>query len=227
MNSAKRSVVLWALVTLAALAPGRAARADDDPFRELSAEWWQWTLSIPTPENPLADPTGAKCMVGQRGPVWFLAGGGVPGETTRTCTVPAGKVLFFPVLNAMFFDSPNVCGQGPEPIPVPEMRAVIDAFIAGATDISAHFDGQPLVNLRRVRSRVFEVALPEDNLFDVPCADLGGSPGGIFTPAVGDGYYAALRPLRPGNHTLHFHSEVPEFGFALDVTYNLIAVPTD
>ena len=51
------------------------------PLSELSAEWWQWVYSIPQPyatdtaiSNPLFDPTGASCMVGQQGSVWFLAG---------------------------------------------------------------------------------------------------------------------------------------------------------
>src|SRR6266404_1942081 len=40
----------------------------------LTGEWWQWALSIPASQNPLLDTTGDKCMVGQRGPIWFLAG---------------------------------------------------------------------------------------------------------------------------------------------------------
>ena len=50
-------------------------------------------------------------------------------------------------------------------------------------------------------------------------------PGGIYSSAVDDGYYAIVRPLRPGNHTLHYHAEVPDAGFVIDVTYHLIAVP--
>src|SRR3954469_5315630 len=34
----------------------------------LSAEWWQWALSIPTPVNPQIDPDGKNAVVGQRGP---------------------------------------------------------------------------------------------------------------------------------------------------------------
>src|SRR5437899_1087429 len=39
-------------------------------YGEWSAAWWQWVLSIPKRDNPLADPTGEKCAVGQSGPVW-------------------------------------------------------------------------------------------------------------------------------------------------------------
>ena len=37
---------------------------------------------------------------GQSGPVWFLTGVLIKGGTAkRDCTVPAGRMLFFPILN--------------------------------------------------------------------------------------------------------------------------------
>src|SRR5262245_530845 len=51
---------------------------DSQPFgksyRQWSAEWWQFVFSLPLSANPLFDETGEKCVVGQHGPVWFLAG---------------------------------------------------------------------------------------------------------------------------------------------------------
>ena len=42
---------------------------------ELTGEWWQWALSIPASVNPNLVQTGDDtCMIGQRGPIWFLAG---------------------------------------------------------------------------------------------------------------------------------------------------------
>lgn len=224
MNSFAKTSFAAALTALCLVVSAQPAGADDDPLRTLTGEWWQLMLSIPPAENPILDPTGAQCMVGQHGPLWLLAGS-FGGEVTRTCTVPAGKVLFFPVINFVFFDTPNACGQGPEAIPVAEMRAIAGAAIDGASGVSATFDGQALNNIRRVRSRVFELTLPEDNLFDAACADTGGLPGGVYPTAVDDGYYALLKPLRPGNHTLRIQAEVPEAGFVIDTTYHLIAVP--
>src|SRR5574341_1319356 len=43
-------------------------------YGEWSARWWQWGLGQPAATNPIDDPTGAFCDVGQSGPVWFLAG---------------------------------------------------------------------------------------------------------------------------------------------------------
>ncbi len=221
MKGVQRILITVVAASLGLIPPLQAA-PDDVDLRSLTAEWWQWALSIPASENPVADPTGAKCVVGQRGPVWFLAGSF--GETvTRTCSVPAGKVLFFPVANGSFFDSPGLCGQGAS-ISVPEARAGLAAFIGGLTDLAVEVNGKA-VGMQRIRSRVFTVALPEDNLFDAVCAADGGMPAGIYAPAVDDGYYVRLKPLKPGNHTLHFHAENAEVGFAIDTTYHLTVVP--
>jgi hypothetical protein len=80
----------------------------DAILKNLTAKWWQWALSIPVFENPLLDQTGEKCMVGQRGPVWFLVGNFGGGDTTRSCSIPEGKRLFFPVINSVNIDTPNV-----------------------------------------------------------------------------------------------------------------------
>jgi hypothetical protein len=43
---------------------------------EWSARWVQWALSIPAATNPILDPDGENCELGQSGSVWFLAGTG-------------------------------------------------------------------------------------------------------------------------------------------------------
>jgi hypothetical protein len=190
---------------------------------QLSVQWWQWALSIPTSINPQLDPTGENCMVGQRGSVWFLGGTFGGGSATRTCAVPEDTLLFFPVINSVNINTPNICGQGPANLRVKELRAAIAPFIDGATNVAVEVDGEPIRNLHRDQSKVFEVALPEENVFNAFCA--GGNPAGIFSPAVDDGVYVQLNPLKVGEHTLHFHAENPGAGFVLDVTYDLTVVP--
>jgi hypothetical protein len=87
-------IAIVGIIGLRLMMPLNMAFADSPPFEQLSAEWWQWALSIPVSENPLLDETGEKCVVGQRGSEWFLAGNFAGGRTTRTCTVPEGKTLF-------------------------------------------------------------------------------------------------------------------------------------
>lgn len=91
------NIIGAALVSLECAA-SPALHAQPDPARSsLSAQWWEWALSIPPSVNPSLDTTGANCMVGQHGAVWFLGGffGDNPDPITRACTVPAHKTLFF------------------------------------------------------------------------------------------------------------------------------------
>lgn len=200
------------------------AYADGQDYKNTTPEWWQWALSIPASVNPLLDETGAQCMVGQRGGEWFLAGVFYPlSGATRECTIPEGVTLFFPVVNSVNFDAPNVCGQG-GPNPTSDYRDAAAAFIDATFNRSASIDGKPIKQLHRVRSPVFALALPEDNMFNHPDICGGTLPAGIYSPAVDDGYYVRLNPLKVGAHEVVIHAEGP-LGFVLDVTYNLTVVP--
>src|SRR5712691_8580513 len=134
-------------------------------------------------------------MVGQRGATLFLASVFTGGTVTRTCSIPQGTMLFFPVINNVNINSPNVCGQDANNISVAKLRAQIAPFIDGATALSVTLDGNSVANVQRVKSTVFEVALPRDNVFNKPCARFGGVPAGIYSPAVADGFYVDLPPL--------------------------------
>ena len=223
MFNALRNRLITALpLALALAAQANPAAAESEGLKALSAQWWQWALSIPAPLNPLLDTTGEKCMVGQRGSTWFLAGlFGGGGPTIRNCTVPDNVSLFLPVINSVNLNSPNICGQGPADISVADLRAGAAPFIDGSMNLLVEVDGKPVKHLRRVQSKVFAAALPEDNLFDPPCADAGGVPAGVLSPVIDDGVYAHIGSLKAGMHTLHIHAENPSAGFVLEVTYNL------
>jgi hypothetical protein len=216
-------------IVLGLMTPGRMAFADDGdslpPLPVLTGQWWQWAYSIPLSQNPLTDETGDRCMIGQRGSIWFLAGvGNTTGLATRTCSVPEDIPLFFPVINIVNFNSPNHCFNGPTPLTLKDLRKFVATPIDGVSNKSLKVDGQFKNNLiHRVQSEVFEVALPGSGpgpSFDNLCVDL---PEGIYSPAVDDGYYVLLAPLSRGNHTIHFQAEShSSFGdFTQNITHNL------
>ncbi|MBL1263645.1 hypothetical protein [Candidatus Methylomicrobium oryzae] len=171
---------LLKIIGLGVILPANTAFANN----RLSIEWYQWMLSIPPYYNPMFDNSGEKCAIGQHGSVWFLADdwSGSPA-TTRPCSIPAGKTVYFPVMSTVYFDAPNVCGQGPDNISVNVMYALNASFIAGVANLSVEIDGKAIKELQHVRSKVFAITLPEDNIFDVSCADagLGDVPGGIYS----------------------------------------------
>jgi len=189
-------------------------------FPRWSAEWWQFVLSFPMPENPLLDSTGEKCAIGQHGPVWFLMGA-LGGSVERRCSVPARKALFFPVVNLVNVNTNTQTADA--------LRAEIASCFDGVTTLSVEVDGTPIEGLQRhpdrfrVRSVAFDVTLPAKNLFEVFAVVL---PSGIYSPAVSDGFYVMLKPLDAGDHLLRIHGESP-CGSPFDVTYRLTAAPSN
>jgi len=108
-----------------------------------SAAWWQYVLAQPASSNPLLDPTGANCGVGQSGNVFFLVGTTSGTVTRNDCTLPAGKALFFPLVNIYVDDSPPVIGDGS----TADLHACAQALSIPATELHATIDGTSLSNL--------------------------------------------------------------------------------
>src|SRR5262245_24218565 len=202
------------MVGVAVLLAASSVPMTAESSRDLSAEWWQWALSIPASENPLVDTDGSKCMVGQRGSTWFLAGVFFGGTAVRNCTIPPETDLFFPVYNSVQIDTPGLCGQGPS-IPVVGLRATAANDVAGVTNLLAEVDGRRQ-NLRHVRSRVFAVALPVHHLFEALCG-AGEVPDGVYAPAVDEGFYANVNELDPGMHSVHIHADNNSANVHIDV----------
>lgn len=194
-------------------------------YGEWGARWWKWAFSVPAADNPLFDSNGANCAAGQSGPVWFLAGSGSSGVTTRSCTIPAGKGLFFPVINA----EDNPAEEGVFPIfgtDLDDMQAGIEGWMDNAADLHAAVDGHPVSDVAQYRAGFspFSITAPcgDGNLWD-----LYGYAGlcGTTSPAVTDGYWLMLAPLSAGDHTVTFGGSLPDFGFSLDLVYHLHVAP--
>jgi len=193
-------------------------------YGEWGARWWQWALAQPAAVNPLFDTTGAYCGQGQLGPVWFLAGA-FGGTFVRSCSVPAGKALFFPVVNQEWDNF--VCVEPDSTLDVAGLRAFAKSVIDLTSGLAVTVDGASVQGLGtglttsyRVTSPVFSYTLPPANVvLALGCAD--AAPG-TYTPIVDDGVYLMLAPLPAGPHIIRIQAENPAFGFFLDVTYNLV-----
>jgi hypothetical protein len=189
--------------------------ADSDrhaSFSALSAQWWQWAWSMPAGNDPVNDTTGASCMIGQRGPVWFLAGARSSEPVTRRCSIPEGVVLFFPVINSGFVYVPD-CGD--PNLSIAELRTLLAPFIDDASGLSVVLDGRPVKSLRRVRSDVFATVFPRRNVLGADCI----VPGKVYSPSLDDGYYVKLPGLRAGTHRLRIRGT--SGSFLVDVSYML------
>ncbi len=207
-----------AIALACAATPSFADDDSPDSPRELTAQWWQWALSIPAAVNPLTDDTGKYCMVGQRGSVWFLAGTFSDQPVQRTCTIPERVALFFPVLNYFYVNTPACDGID---LSVREARALAAAQMDGATGLSVMLDNRAVPKVQRIRSEVYPAVFPPESLFGGTCP----VPGDIYWPGVDDGYYVRLHDLPVGQHYLSFRGTTAG-GFTVDVSYTLNVVRT-
>jgi len=200
------------------------ANAFGKSYGEWSAEWWKWTFSLPVDQHPLSDT--ADCSEGQSGKVWFLGGtyttleedGVVTGTADRECTVPVGKALFFPIVNAAAdsTDDPDATEK--------DLREWANDAADHMQDLEVVIDGTPVehLGLFRAESPLFMLGpLPDNNV-------LGQEEGSTFD-AVADGFYCLLAPLSKGAHEIHFGGKIIftqendgfDFTFILDITYHI------
>ena len=205
----------------------------------LGAKWWQWALEIPTPINPLVDANpcnvnqhGYFFFIGgvftvtdtsgtsESSNVFQTRNAGHSSDTSvssdtndhieRTCTIPKGKAIFFPVYNAIQTFGPEPSGP---PATVQEAIQIVKESVNQATNLKASVDGTNIKVDSKLRSltRIFEFTLPENNLF-------GTDVLGPYT-AISDGYWVALKPLKVGNHEISISANHPSGN--IDITYHI------
>jgi hypothetical protein len=225
-----RLIPLLGLLPLLSAAPAVAATADEPassatsvvmppgshPYGKTyggwSASWWQYMLSVPAATNPLLDQTGADCGAQQSGQVFYLGGAfdanGTVSVHRTQCHVPAGKALFFPIVNTFCPNLPDY------------FTAFCHDPMDQATDMSAEVDGKEIQGLGtgtttryRAEAHDFSFTTPPDNIIQ--------HDGFTESGEAADGTYLMLTPLPPGSHTIHFHVNMPPWPLDLDVTYDL------
>jgi hypothetical protein len=154
---------------------------------------------------------------GQGGQIFFLAGN-FGGTTVRQCSVPAGKALFFPVINGLWI--------APEEGDNESCRQAVNEFLGFPAQIACSIDGVPVADLRAYRAQ----SPPGGSPFHIRAGGLLESlapdfyvPRGYLPGTVADGYWLLVK-LGPGKqHVIQFsgQSANEEFPFELDVTYLL------
>jgi hypothetical protein len=175
-------------------------------YNELVSQWTNWLIAEPMATNPAFDPDGSFCDKNQRGHIWFLATT-FGGMADRTCEVPAGKAIFISLGGVYVSFSPDYLGA--DPIcssltgDLEQIRCDVNNDIPLASDISlkAIIDGVEVNDLFAFRAQSqpggFTLRVPDSSLL----TDFG-LPSGDRYPAVADGYFLLLEPLKPGTHTL-------------------------
>jgi hypothetical protein len=184
--------------------------------------WWSWCYSDPSGKSPVEDTNGAFCFKNQPvESVWFL-GGTFGGKVERTCQIPPGRSIFFPVVNDIisFLTDPELKSED-------ELHCYAKSDIDNTLILQVTLDSLEIKGLRayRVHSSLFNITLTSNDSSRV-----------ASTLAVSDGYWLFLRPLTQGDHVLEFIGEKLEYDkmdnsksnpleylpkFRVEVKYNL------
>lgn len=210
MKMSRTSLLAWLLGPSLAMAQAGLDKLVVPPdqmvagksLQDWSVDWWQWAASFDRDESPIVDRTGELCAARQEGPVWFLAGTYGTQRTIRKCKVPAGKHLFFPLINYI------VSRPADREVSCATVKADVRRWTNNADALILEIDGQRKYDLQafRLTSKCFnmaERAVPKQFVF----------------PAAANGYYVMLKPLSPGVHTVNFGGALPSMLQA--VTYTL------
>jgi hypothetical protein len=185
---------LTAVVLAALVGCGRAESSQESLSSEdLQSRWWTWASAEPERTNPVADQDGGACGRNQSKDVWFLAGT-FGTQVKRTCSVPRGTPLAFPLVNRI--GEPADCADF---MRTAEGSAVLDGK---EVDSDAH---------QGDRIAVRSVA-------DNPVTATEGQ----FT-TTGCGLWAQLPPLEPGRHTLTIRGRSGDFTVGVDYTLTVDA----
>jgi hypothetical protein len=162
-----------------------------------SAAWSKWMFSIPKNKNPGLDKTGKFSSENQTNTkVWFLAGTfGNQELVRRKVEIPVGRSILFPILvKEDSFEEDNDLKTELELIN--RSKRATDKVL----ELDASIDGNKVKNLKkfRVRSEVYNLTFPPNNIYDL-------SPR--RTKSVCDGFWVFVRPLGVGQHVIYFRGE--------------------
>jgi hypothetical protein len=184
-------------------------------YQEWSAKWWQWSLEQST--NHLELVGRPRIFNEQASRVQFLAGVYLPGPggvtiATRKVSIPAETPLFFPILSS--WDDNTGCPF--TSFTAAELTAAVAGMWSGVTLTSCTIDGVAVPGLSNPATTEYLVQTPPfcyttagtDNVlagfFGDTCID-GNT---VIYPAVAEGVYLMLSPLKPGKHTINFVGQV-------------------
>lgn len=194
-------------------------------YQQLAKGWLRWMEAIPAATNPVLDETGANCAVGQGGPVWYLAGT-FGGPVDRSCDVPFGRLLYFPLVNAFSTIPPfAVTPEQDEAFWTARATNFILGTRAQTCELRLRIDGREVLADLAARDQALWTALLEP--FSVDMAEdgiFGDLPGGEWPYAYIGGHFALFAPLTRGEHTLEFGGakcDGDERFFEVAATYHL------
>jgi hypothetical protein len=184
-------------------------------YTEWTEIWLQQFMSYDCATVPWVHPENT--LFYSNGPVYILAGIAEPNGSVNI-TVPHGKALLFPMVNFWWDLCPGELppGMTPEEYLIPNVETLLTYIDVNSLHVT--IDGDAVSNLPSYKflTGVFDFT---GNIELAGCLDPCVT--GSSQPVVMGGYYIMLKPLSKGQHTVHYHMEIPIWDAVQDGTYNI------
>ncbi|MFJ4667229.1 signal protein [Kitasatospora purpeofusca] len=166
---------------------------------EVQYGWWNWAAGSTADRSPVLDRSGRWCGEHQHEDIWYLAGTTGGGAVERTCAVPVGLPVLFPLV--------TMVGEAAD------CEVFMDRARGSATLDGAPLPSEPLgatrIQLHSVAGNAFGATVTEsENIWSC-------------------GLWVRLDPLVSGSHELTLRGSTEEPAISVEVDYHLrAAVPT-
>jgi hypothetical protein len=163
-------------------------------YGDWAADWWSWLLTAPAEASPML--VGG-CSARESAPVVFVPQTFFGNALEFECAVSHDRWL---LVGGAGVECDSITGGGETE---EELSACVEEGRASFSHVSITVDGEPVPALGEhwVTSPMYELEIPEGNLF--------GLPGGT-TNAVAGGWFVMIEPLAPGSHTIVVRGEVDQ-----------------
>ncbi|HEX2912046.1 MAG TPA: hypothetical protein VH186_14655 [Chloroflexia bacterium] len=164
-------------------------------YYQWAEAWYQWLFPL-WGQKGVNLFGGSECVsLNQNQEVFFLTGTSGGNHVERHCSIPAGRPLFFPVLNTAYFEDPAVYDHSMKPpyVPATWVKLLYQALAPDNTSLQAWIDDVPVANLRD-----YLVVTDPQKPFpvNIPAFGIKNWEG------VQGGFYLLVNPLSPGKHTI-------------------------
>jgi hypothetical protein len=188
---------------------------DESPFGISNSDWvakfWNWghSLKLDPQTNVIAGLKENGCLIHKENSVAMLADTAFGGVWNQNCTISRNEGTLIPIWT-------GECNQGSKECigkPFEELKKAARGFDLGKVKGLVKVDNIPVAKLdaidykTNIMNNVTEVNTKQ---FNATVPDGSKTPNERFGtfPAAAHGWFAFLKPLQPGNHTVYYQNSV-------------------
>jgi len=187
------------------------------PYDEWVGKYWKWAISV-TPEQ--SDPQNGSCLMNKTDSMVMVLQPAVGGKHQLECDITSKDAIMIPSWNA--FMENNNKDDKPANYPPEQLSKLAKGADSGAVTSEVKVDGKSVAilnentpeggstivntmqNFSEILAKPFNITIPENTF-------LSGQVPGTW-PSGAHGWFAFLKPLPPGDHTVSYNLSVQGLG---------------